>query len=162
MSENTNLADTARKFESARAGWLLLWMLLLACLLIFNLAIWGLVARHSFAAVAISDPKDGDVVEQKIDVHGPLPRLFLMPGSHLYILVKPLRYDLYYRQPKEPEWSLSGGWTVDDVNIGTEDVGSIGAPFRICAVLTGQVLAQNWSDAAPPPGYSHCLDVKRK
>jgi hypothetical protein len=159
MPENTSSADVARKFESARAGWLLLWMLLSACLLIFNLAIWGLVARHSFAAVAISDPKDGDSVEQNIVVSGPLPRQFLMPGTYLYILVRPLRYNLYYSQKEEPEWSLSGGWTAK-VGIGTEP--DSGAPFLICAVLTGQVLPEDWNGEVPPAGFSHCVEVKRK
>jgi hypothetical protein len=112
-------------------------------------------------SVRITYPQDGDRVELETAVSGNYSGL--QPGRtpYLYVLIKPL--------PENPEI----GWFVQNPVVlnpdGTwqnacyiglpEDVP--GTPFKICAVISSELLLPNQQLAQPPQGPIHCISVSR-
>ena len=174
MSENPHLADTARKFESARAWWwLVLWtVFLVASSLVLLVLVAVLFVRRTDCPVVtvcpvvttdvpvhIKDPIEGRTVPtREITVTGTLPNC-LPSGTNLYILVRSNlgMYDKYWLQ--DPPVVSCDGWR------GKAGIGGINDPsgmsYRVCAVMTDETLTKDKSVSDLPPGPSHCIEVKR-
>ena len=114
----------------------------------------GVIPRDD--SPVITEPNEADAVEMTISVSGLSPRRFLIPGTHLYVFVKPQGLDYWLQPPPKVD---SAGWTVG-AGIGGEP--DRGMPFRICAILASQALPEGWHAPALPPGLSRCINVTRK
>lgn len=115
----------------------------------------GVIPRDD--SPVITEPKEDELVDMTIPVSGPSPSRFLIPGTHLYVLVKPQDLD-YWLQPL-PKVN-STGWKVEDAGIGQED--DHGMRFHICAILTWKTLPDGWHGAVLPAELSRCINVTRK
>lgn len=131
-------------------------------LVIAILALGGTALWSTTGAPVITDPKAGERVDQTISVSGSSPRALVLPGTRLYIFVKPLGYHdpplSYWLQPM-PDVSLTG-WQTKDVGIGDEDDG--GDDFLICAILSSKALPSGWYGPERPQGKADCIEVIRK
>jgi hypothetical protein len=163
--------DIMSRSESARArSWLILWALLSVFLVAVSLVLLVLLAVLlvrladcpvviTDVPVLISDPKEGQALDMTIDVSGTL-RNCLPSGTELYILVRSNlgTHDKYWLQ--DPPAVSCDGWQ------GKAGIGGIDDPtgmsYRVCAVLTSEILPKNQPVNDLPPGPSHCIEVKRK
>jgi hypothetical protein len=167
--------DIALKSESARAkSWLILWALLSVFLVAVSLVLLVFLAvllvrlTHcpvviTDVPVLISDPKEGQALDMTIDVSGTLQNC-LPSGTNLYILVRTnmTKHDSYWPQTKHPPVVDCAGWRVEDVGIGGTDDPPGEYSYRVCAVLTEEILTEGKPIDKLPEGPSHCIEVKRK